>query len=191
VILPAPIGPAGFLLSRRGFLAAGSLAVVGARDWRDVLSARVAALGGPGLLQSYDVSGTSPFDTTQAHCAYVYDNAVVGLALLAAGDVAGARRIGDALAQAQIGDRFFHDGRLRNAYRAGPAPGQGAYPLAGWWDTAQNRWLEDAYQVGTATGVLAWAMLLWIGLGGAYHASALRAADFVQSQARGARSADA
>jgi hypothetical protein len=174
-------------LSRRAFLATGSIAALGLSGWRNVLSERAGALGGAGLLQSYDVSGNSEFDRTQAGCAYVYDNAVVGLALLAIGDTAGARRIGDGLVQAQNRDRFWHDGRLRNAYRAGPAPGQGAYPLAGWWDDTQARWLEDGYQAGTATGVVAWAMLLWIGLGAAYREPAERAADFVQSQLRGPR----
>jgi hypothetical protein len=174
-------------LSRRGFLASGSLALIRPAGWHDVLAARAAALGGAGLLQSYDVSGNTAFDRTQARCAYVYDNAVAGLALLATGDRAGAAQIGDALAQAQAQDRFFHDGRLRNAYRAGPAPHQAPYPLAGWWDDASSRWLEDGYQAGTATGVLAWAMLLWIGLGAAYRKQALRAADFVQANLRGPR----
>ena len=155
--------------------------------WRDVLSARAHAIGGAGLLQSYDVAGSSPFDRTQANCAYVYDNAVAGLALLAVGDTQGAIRIASALALAQRQDRFFHDGRLRNAYRAGPAPTQGNFPLAGWWDAARSRWLEDGYQAGTATGVLAWAMLLWIALGQDYREPAEHAADFVQSHLRGPR----
>jgi hypothetical protein len=155
--------------------------------WRDVLSARVKAIGGAGLLQSYDVAGISPFDRTQANCAYVYDNAVVGLALLSSADMQGAVCIASALALAQRQDRFFHDGRLRNAYRAGPAPTQGNYPLAGWWDDAKSRWLEDGYQAGTATGVLAWALLLWIALGKDYREPAERAADFVQAHLRGPR----
>ena len=52
-------------------------------------------------------------------------------------------------------DRHFRDGRLRNAYVAGPPTAR----LPGWWDAAAGRWVEDAYQVGTATGVVAWAML--------------------------------
>ncbi len=177
----------GFTLSRRGFLATGGAAIVAAAHWPDVVSTRAAALGGPGLLQSYDVSGNGTFDRTQAGCAYVYDNAVAGLAMLATGNAEGARRIADALTHAQGRDRFFPDGRLRNAYRAGPIPSEGNYPLAGWWDDTQKRWLEDGYQVGTATGVLAWAMLLWIGLGNPYLAAARRAADFVETQLKGPR----
>jgi hypothetical protein len=172
---------------RRGLLLSG-LALFGT-DWASVLRARSS---GPGLLQSYEVAGASDFDRVQAGCAYVYDNAVVALSLLAAGDTAGAVRLGDALLAAQARDRFWHDGRLRNAYRAGPVAATGPYPLPGWWEPAQARWLEDGYQVGTATGVVAWAMLAWIGLVRAtgdarYRAAADRAADWVERTVRAPR----
>ncbi len=176
-------GATGPELTRRGLLAAAGVSALAgpfSPDWAGGLSARVRALAGPGLLQSYEVAGDGDFDRTQAGCAYVYDNAVAGLALLAAGDRAGAQRIGDALAHAQGHDRFWHDGRLRNAYRAGPETG-GASRLPGWWDSGGGRWVEDAYQAGTATGVLAWAMLLWVGLGEAYRPAALRAADWLET----------
>ncbi len=152
--------------------------------WLDTLAARVTALGGVGLLRSYDVAGTGDFDRSQANCAYVYDNAAAGIALLAGGRVPEARRLGDALVAAQARDRFWTDGRLRNAYASGPAPAAGPYPLPGWWDAAENRWLEDRYQAGTATGVVAWGMLFWIALFRAtgdrrYRDAALRAGDWV------------
>jgi hypothetical protein len=167
-------------LTRRSILLASVAAF--AKDWAGVLRARTA---GSGLLQSYEVSGTAAFDLTQANCAYVYDNAVAGLALLAAGDTRGASQLGDALLAAQSSDRFWHDGRLRNAYRAGPVPAGTPYPLPGWWHAGQGRWLEDPYQASTATGVVAWAMLLWIGLHRAtgrpaYRLGAERAADWVE-----------
>lgn len=178
-------------LSRRGLLAAAALPLLPAAPasgWAATLRARTAALGGAGLLASYDVVGLSDFDRTQFQCAYVYDNAVAGLALLACGDLAGARSIGAALLRAQETDRVWRDGRLRNAYRAGPAPASGAYPLPGWWDGAAARWTEDGYQVGTATGNVAWAMLLWIGLAAAHEAgrgtwlaAASRAADWMET----------
>ena len=171
-------------VSRRTLLLGAVPALAGPPmpDWRKTLSDRAA---GPGLLQSYEVAPGSadPFDRTQAGCAYVYDNAVAGLALLAAGDRAAAERIGATLARAQGQDRFWHDGRLRNAYRAGP-PTPGPTPLPGWWDAAENRWVEDPYQAGTATGVLAWAMLLWIALDPDFRAPAQRAADWVESHVR-------
>jgi len=176
----------GLKLSRRGLLAGlGTTLAVPSTTWADTLSARVESLAGAGLLRSYDVAGNAAFDRTQANCAYVYDNAVVGLALLAVGSREAAKRIGDALLQAQANDRAWHDGRLRNAYRAGRAPAQGPYPLSGWWDDASAHWAEDPYQAGIATGVLAWAMLLWIGLGPAYTRAALRAADFIETTLRG------
>lgn len=120
---------------------------------------------GPVLLNSFVVeTGPQPgdFDLTQANAAYVYDNALAGLALLAGGDRAGAARIGAALEMAQTHDRFWHDGRLRNAYQAGlmTAPAK----LPGWWDANASTWREDAYQAGSQTGPVAWAMLLWAAL---------------------------
>jgi hypothetical protein len=179
------------LLSRRALLgaaAAAPMAMAGAPPpWAGTLMARAASLNGAGLLRSYTAQGDSPFDRTHADCAYVYDNAAAGLALLAAGDRAGACRIADALAGAQSRDRFWHDGRLRNAYRAGPVPASGTYPLNGWWDARAGAWREDAYQAGTATGPLAWAILLWAQLGDAYRGPAGRAADFIEKNLRAPR----
>ena len=154
--------------------------------WLATLRARASSVG---LLRSYDVlderSGGGAFDLAHANCAYVYDNAVTGLALLASGERLGAARIGDALVAAQGRDRFFTDGRLRNAYAAGTITIGGPVKMSGWWDGAQRRWVEDGYQAGTATGVVAWAMLLWIGLATvtgdqAYVQASHRAADWVE-----------
>ncbi len=139
--------------------------------------------GGPVLLNSFVVEpGPAPgdFDLTQANAAYVYDNALAGLALLAAGDRGNAARIGMALEIAQNHDRFYKDGRLRNAYQAGAM----AVPakLPGWWDAKAGRWNEDPYQAGSQTGPLAWAMLLWAALG--QTAAANRAADWLDDRLR-------
>lgn len=90
--------------------------------------------------------------------AFTYDNALVAIALTACGDVRRARRIGDAFLHALDHDRTFHDGRLRNAYRAGRLDA-GPPALPGWWDAEQKLWAEDSYQDGTATGNVAWAAL--------------------------------
>jgi len=108
-------------------------------------------------------AGGAAFDVTQANAAYVYDNALAGLLLLAAGERAAALRIGAALSIAQAHDRAFSDGRLRNCYQAGAV--SVPVKLAGFWDVAANRWDEDPYQVGAYTGPVAWAMLLWEALG--------------------------
>ena len=91
--------------------------------------------------------------------AFVYDNALAAIALVACGKVDDAVRIGDALVAAAANDRTFRDGRLRNAYRAGAvAQGEKAL-LPGWWDEAAALWAEDQYQDGSATGNLAWGAL--------------------------------
>lgn len=181
-------------IGRRCLLVAATASLVippGHRPgWIATLRDRVAALNGPGLLRSYDIDeNASPFDRSHANCAYTYDNAVAGMALLAANETATARRLADALVAAQSRDRFWTDGRLRNAYAAGPTPMAGHYPLPGWWDQKSARWVEDPYQVSTATGVVAWAMLFWAAMSRAtgderYAAAAGRAADWVQRSVR-------
>jgi hypothetical protein len=146
-------------------------------------AAMAIAPPGPVLLNSFITEPgptRSDFDTTQANAAYVYDNALAGLALLAAGDRDNATRIGVALEVAQNHDRFYHDGRLRNAYQAGAMTMPAKLP--GWWDVKANRWNEDPYQAGSQTGPLAWAMLLWIALGQTDAAN--RAADWLDDQLR-------
>jgi hypothetical protein len=141
---------------------------------------------GPVLLNSFVVNdgpGRADFDLTQADAAYVYDNALAGLALLAAGNNDDAARIGLALALAQGQDRFWKDGRLRNAYQAGAMTAPAKLP--GWWDKSANVWREDPYQVGSEAGPVAWAMLLWAALG--MSAPANRAGDWLDDQLRAAR----
>ncbi len=176
-------------ISRRCFLVGGAAASMpGDGSWLDALASRVRG----GLLLSYEGLGDSAFDRAHGNCAYVYDNAVAGVALLAGGRVAAARVLGDALVAAQGRDRFWKDDRWRNAYAAGPGPAAGSYPLPGWWDTAAGHWVEDAYQVGTSTGVVAWAMLFLLRLSAAtgdarYRDTAARAGDWVESHVRGPR----
>ncbi len=115
---------------------------------------------GPMLLPSYP--GLPP-GTVRAleNVAFVYDNALAGIALTACGEPAQARRIADALLLAASHDPSFKDGRLRNAYRAG-AITDGKVELPGYWQTQGNYWSQDPYQVGTATGNVAWAALLML-----------------------------
>ena len=108
------------------------------------------------------------------HSAFTYDNALAAIALTACGQVDRARRIGDALLKTVQSDRTFHDGRVRNAYRAGSI-GDGALALPGWWDAEQKLWAEDAYQDGTATGNVAWAALALLTLDTAAPAAGYRA----------------
>ncbi|MFC7333229.1 hypothetical protein [Rhodocista pekingensis] len=129
------------------------------------LAARVDAVPGQGpvFLASYEPDpATGPLEPALRGAAFTYDNALAAMALLARGDRARARRLGAALAAAAAGDRHYADGRVRNAYRAGPA---GTPPLPpGWWDTGSGTWAEDATMVGTATGNVCWAALALLAL---------------------------
>ena len=112
----------------------------------------------PVFLASYPTAGPGPLQNT----AFLYDNAVSVLALVGCNDTAHARRIGDAMLVALDHDRFWHDGRLRNAYAAGPL--DRPVKLSGWWDNMRNRWFEDGYQVASDNGNMAWAILALLAL---------------------------
>jgi hypothetical protein len=117
-------------------------------------SAMERAPAGPVFLASFPSAGPGPLHDS----AFSYDNAVAIIALKGCGNVAAARRIGDAFLLALDHDRTWHDGRLRNAYAAGPVA-DGAIKLPGWWDEQRQMWLEDRYQVGSDAGNLAWVAL--------------------------------
>ncbi len=99
-------------------------------------------------------------DKALRNVAFLYDNAAATLALIGCGDLPHARRIGDAILAALAHDRFWKDGRLRNAYLAGPVANP--VKLGGWQD--KSGWVEDGYQAGSDSGNLAWAMLALLGL---------------------------
>jgi hypothetical protein len=138
---------------------------------------------GPMLLASFPTAGEGPLHNS----AFLYDNAVAATALIGCGDTALARRIGDALLIALDHDRFWRDGRLRNAYAAGPVKKNDPLLLPGWWDASQQRWLEDRYQVGSDNGNMAWAMLALLALDkatgdAAYRAGAARIGQWVAAR---------
>jgi hypothetical protein len=119
------------------------------------LAARVDAIpgGSPVLLRSYDSeSGIAPLDEPALRTvAFVYDNALATIALVACGRLPEAERIGQALRLAT------GEARVRNAYREGAVENR---PLPnGWWDSGKRLWAEDPYQMGTATGNVAWVGL--------------------------------
>ena len=127
-----------------------------------VLARQVDSAGkGPVFVVSYPAAT----DKALRHVAFLYDNAAATLALIGCGDTAHAARIGDAILAALAHDRFWHDGRLRNGYLAGPVANP--VQLGGWQEG--GRWVEDGYQAGSDTGNMAWAMLALLGL---HHAGA-------------------
>jgi hypothetical protein len=110
------------------------------------------------FLPSYLSSiGGPPLPEALQNTTFVYDNSLAAMAFLACGEIERARSIGDALIVAGGKDRFYTDGRLRNAYRAGPITETPVLP--GWWDDRSKVWAEDEYQVSTASGNVAWAAL--------------------------------
>ena len=114
---------------------------------------------GPVFLASFPTVKSGP----PQGAAFLYDNAVAAIALVACDKPKGAAKIGDAILAALERDRYWHDGRLRNGYLAGPI-GPGTVKLAGWWDAKQNMWVEDRYQVGSDNGNMAWAILALLAL---------------------------
>jgi hypothetical protein len=79
-----------------------------------------------------------------------------------------AQYIADSLIDAQSHDRFFQDGRLRNAYQGGdlalppgwiPNGKSGTVLMPGWYDPSTRTWYEDETHVSTNTGNVGWAML--------------------------------
>ncbi|MDR1210131.1 MAG: terpene cyclase/mutase family protein [Clostridiales bacterium] len=100
--------------------------------------------------------------------AYLYDGAAAAMALSYAGKPERARQIADAIVYALRNDRFFGDGRLRNAYSGGDPrsfPGWlsgkgGAFArLPGFYSASDKTWDEDYYAVSTSTGNVAWAIM--------------------------------
>ena len=125
----------------------------------------------PRFLLSYEtVSSQEDFDIVSKNVAFIYDNALALLAYMRRGNSDDWRRatlIADALVYAQTNDRYFNDGRLRNAYQAGdlklfpgwtPHGKEDTVRMPGWSDL-QEGWVEDKIHVGTHTGNVAWAMI--------------------------------
>jgi hypothetical protein len=123
----------------------------------------------PRFLVSYEtIKSQNAFDTVERNAAFVYDNCVALIALVAAGDLTHARTIADALRYAMANDRFFTDNRLRNAYQGGdimlppgwvPNGKSNTVRMSGWYDPTRSTWFEDVTQVSSNTGNVAWAIL--------------------------------
>ena len=145
----------------------GAGAVSGAPDARSApycaaLANAVASQAGgsrAAFVRSYEHGpDESSLPAGLASTAFVYDNALAVIALIACENPGSATIVGNALGLAVRSDRTFADGRVRNAYRPG-AVGEGAPALPGWWDDRNNIWAEDPAQDGTSTGNVGWAAL--------------------------------
>lgn len=128
------------------------------------------------LITSYEImpSNEKQFGIVMRNVAFVYDNALTLLAFLSKGeedDLRRAKILADSLVYALENDRYFNDGRLRNAYMSGDLmtpPGwriNGKYNtvrIPGYWSRKDNKWYEDEFCVSTHTGNMAWAMIALI-----------------------------
>ena len=146
------------------------------------------------LLVSFKTTESdSDFERVIRDVAFTYDNAVAAIAFMASGDQQRAKQIVDAIVYAQNNDRFYTDGRIRNAYRGGKfvAPDKRVL-LPGWYDTKENRWVEDEFQVSTHTGNMAWSMLALLAYyetygGEPYLAAAKRMGEWIEENCRDSR----
>ncbi|MFA7062222.1 MAG: hypothetical protein WC156_15565 [Pedobacter sp.] len=158
----------------------------------------------PRFLVSYETQpGTVDFDLILRNVSYTYDNAVALISLLGAGESSRAKLIADAFVYAQDHDRFFNDGRLRNAYQGGdlalppgwtPNGKNGTVRMPGWIDRTTNKWTEDPGQVGSDTGNMAWAMLALLAYYDVskdtkYLTAVINLADWVEANCRDTRGA--
>jgi hypothetical protein len=112
----------------------------------------------PRLLQSYNN------ESGLMTAAFVYDNALAILAYLANPTVANVRRarlIGDAFLWIQANDEAFSDGRVRQAYAAGPMQfyGGGAYFPGLKREDGKAAFLWPFGFGGSSTGDMAWTGL--------------------------------
>ena len=158
----------------------------------------------PRFLVSYETIHSSlDFDLVMRNVAFTYDNAVALLAFVASGDKGRAKTLADALVYAQQHDRYYDDGRIRNAYQGGdlilqpgwePKGRTRTVRMPGWVDPKEAKWLEDKIQVSSHTGNVAWAMLALLAYyekyGGAeYLAAVEKMGNWVEHQCRDTRGA--
>jgi hypothetical protein len=141
----------------------------------------------PLFLRSFDDSSGSgaPREPSLSNAAFAYDNALAIMALIACGHQDAARRIGNGFVLALSGSGTGE--RLRNAYRAGPHD-QAPPTVHGWWEAKGRRWVQDGYQMGTATGNVAWVGLALLSLSEAtgdatYAAAAVKAGEWALGMA--------
>jgi hypothetical protein len=122
----------------------------------------------PLFLQSYASVQPGSDEAIINDFAYLYDNAAAALALSYAGKYDRSQQIADAIVYAYEHDRYYLDGRLRNAYANGnpvsfpgwqSAKDEDFARIPGFYEPEDKQWYEDFYAVSTSTGNLAWAVL--------------------------------
>jgi len=153
-----------YIIGGFGFYLTGFSNPEGATFYLDDIKYHLERLDQPRFLQSYQPVSVEAPDLFWTNACFIYDNALAVLALLSRGKTEDLKRAGlicDAFLFARENDRFYQDGRLRNAYRSGDLSAHltGKANLPGWWDPVEKRWCEDEKQISTDTGNLAWVIL--------------------------------
>ena len=158
----------------------------------------------PRLLVSYKMENSGDdFDLILRNTAFTYDNAIALMAFLADNQTPRAKLLADALVYAQEHDRWYSDGRLRNAYQGGDltlAPGwmpngrKASARVPGWWDASSKQWREDRSMVGSGSGNMAWAALALLAYyetagGEKYLAAAEKMGNWIEKNCRDTRGA--
>ena len=149
------------------------------------------------FLGSYETLPLIDPDRYIRNVSFVYDNALALLTFLARGnndDLRRAKIIADAFINVKNNDRYYTDGRLRNAYMSGDLTDHltGKARIPGWWDPVDNRWYEDKFQVSTHTGNLAWTMIALLNYykkmgGNKYLTTSMELGDWIERETRDAR----
>jgi hypothetical protein len=164
----------------------------------------LARLDEPRFLVSYEtIPSDNDFDVVLRNVAFTYDNALALIAFLASGENERAKMIADALVYALQHDRYYDDGRIRNAYQGGdlmlpsgwtPRGRENTVRMPGWYNPQTKIWLEDEYQVSTDTGNMAWTMLALLAYyetagGEQYLEAIIKMGEWVEDNCRDSRGA--
>jgi hypothetical protein len=120
------------------------------------------------FLASYEPYSRENEGSILNNFAFLYDNALVAMALSYSNQHERAQQIAEAIVYAYQHDRFYQDGRLRNAYSSGSlksfpgwysSRGTEFARLPGFYKPEENKWYEDKNAVSTSTGNMAWTIL--------------------------------
>jgi hypothetical protein len=120
------------------------------------------------FLQRYEAVPRDADGAEINNFAYLYDNAIAAMALSRAGFSEESRQIADAIVFAVDHDRYFNDGRLRNAYLFGDLESEPGWlsrhgdvyaRMPGFYDEADESWREDVYAASSSAGNMAWALI--------------------------------
>jgi len=170
----------------------------------DDIEFNLPRLDQPRFLVSYKaIQSINAFDTVLRNMSYTYDNCMTLLSFIAVGNQQRAKLIADALVYAQNNDRYYTDGRIRNAYQAGelylppgwiPNGKVNTIRMPGFWDSNYYNWFEDQFSISTDSGNVAWTMIALLSYynyygGNEYIEAAIKLGDWMDATMKDTRGA--